>query len=325
MADDIEVSDSADGLSAEEAAIFNAMKSGEPTAVRTADDFTDDEDEFQQPKDASSEDEEDLEEEDEDEVEEAPRSRDPISGLKARLAKEKTARVQLQQQMAIGQQRLEQLMRLVQPQQPEPEPEPEPDPDDDIFGTVRHLQNQLKQSREQDQQRQAIEGERRQAMEMASWAQRHEEAFAKQTPDYLEAVQYYDRSRAAELRHLGMPDAQIQQVIAQDKMNLVRLVAQQARQGRNVSPAAAFYAVAKERGYRGKAQDDGLRIDQERTQEVRQKRARSNSLSRAGGSARTQEISFAEMANMNEESFARIYGKLGGTAKNPSLRKLLGG
>lgn len=161
-----------------------------------------------------------------------------------RKALEAEAR-QLREEKARFEERARMLLELRQPQTQPAEEQAPPSIDTDARGYVEWLGKQTQEvQRALAAQRQQAE-QATQTQRLMGWAQQQEAAYIQQTPDYNQAATFLRENRAAELRELGVPEAEIMQVIQQD---LMRIAFHANQQGTN--PAARIYAVAKARGYK---------------------------------------------------------------------------
>lgn len=153
-------------------------------------------------------------------------------------------------------------------------------------------------------------------------AQSHEAEFKKTTPDYDDAFQYVRAQRDTELQGMGYDDPNVRQnIIAQDALQ----IAAQALQG-NRNAAQVVYAIAKARGYAGKAPASApapvpvaKSPDAQKIATVAKGQEASQSLGQMGGTAPV-EFSAEMIAKMSDNEFADW------TSKNEDAwRKMMGG
>lgn len=155
-------------------------------------------------------------------------------------------------------------------------------------------------------------------------AQSHEVEFKKTTPDYDDAFQFVRAQRDTELQGMGYDDPSVrQQIIQQDALQ----IAAQALQG-NRNAAQVVYAIAKARGYAGKAPAPVtpaapaapvVSADTKKIQNVAKGQEASQSLGQMGGTA-PPEFSAEMIAKMSDNEFADW------TSKNEDAwRKMMGG
>lgn len=144
------------------------------------------------------------------------------------------------------------------PQQAQPQT-PE-DAAREFLGGMVERQNKIDQS---TQDLQKALNEQREQQQLGQYVQVHEQQFAAQTPDYMQALAHLQTARDAELR-IFMPDDQPEAWAnakkagfsspAEYRASAMRSEAMQiARHARanNVNPAELFYNLAKTRGYAG--------------------------------------------------------------------------
>ena len=162
-----------------------------------------------------------------------------IKSYKAMAHQERMERKQIQEQMAVIQQRFEQLMQAAQqPQQAAPEYE------DDPLGATHDKVEKALQSVEELRR---AEGERQQQAQFQSYintVKQAEEQFIAKQPDYREAVTFIQMRRVNELKAMGYDEQSAMQVLAQDAMAVSQRAAQLGK-----SPAELVYELAKQTGY----------------------------------------------------------------------------
>lgn len=164
------------------------------------------------------------------------------------LAEERKARQTLEERTNL-------LLQNIQQRQPPPAPaQPElPDYTQDPAGHIVAVQQQqarvlndviqaITARAQQDQQTQGITATQQRALAM-------EQQFARDTPDYVQAVDHLSTTRHRQLQAAGWEDAaERQAIISREALG----VAERALQmGRN--PASVIYDIAKEYGFTGAA------------------------------------------------------------------------
>jgi signal transduction histidine kinase len=219
-------------------------------------------------------------------------------------------------QAEAQQARMEERIRMwQQQQQPRQQlPQQPPNPDQDIFGAVNHVmrtQQQMAQelnaTRQQQAQREAI-------TQLEQWGAHQQGEFAKQTPDYFEALTHLRQSRGNELQAFGLNPQQTAAQLLQEERQLLSFAAQQRR-----NPAEMAYAFAQQRGYRKGVGNGGNPSQQLDRISAGQQAARS--LSGVGGNAGGgAPVGVEELLKMPMAEFAAY------KAKNPAkFRRLKGG
>lgn len=211
-------------------------------------------------------------------------------------------------QRALLEGRFEELARRLQPAGPPPPAAP--DPDADPAGYLRHMDARIRAFEEQraqaDQQARRQAEQRQLAGRFASAVTEAERAFAAQTPDYQEAVDFLRQRRAADLSVMGYGPQEQAEILHREGVS----IAAQALQ-RGLSPAEVAYRMAKGWGYR---QAD--RQPAPATFESAQRGAATSvSLSGRGGAApkgltleAVVSMSDAEFAGLSEADFRRLAG-----------------
>src|SRR3990167_1585125 len=201
-----------------------------------------------------------------------------------------------------------------------PPPQAPPNPDEDIFAAYRHLEGkfnesqQAQQQRDQQQQEQARQSAAMQQLTTAYVADAGR--FKRETPDFDEAYQHLLRSRHDELAAIGYDEPTIANAIRQDELNIADF---QLRNGG--SPAETIYNLAKQRGYKSKAEQEAETkpngADQAKPDGVaeieRLKNAQdaSTSLSQGGcGPGGAQKITLESIDRMSKDEFKTFVAKV---------------
>ena len=216
-----------------------------------------------------------------------------------------------QAEMALVHDRLQQLADAQQAQaaqawheQQEPEPPPRFAEDPIVAGehlqqTVEALQHELWQRDQAAAER--AEWERQQAEQAQAWQSAYGHVVADwgrhklERPEALAAYQYVLNSRAQELYYQGIPEHLIPQQLRREE---AAAIWEAASSGRRIGDVVM--GMAKARGFRG-----GARPRAEPDREAM--RARSKSLSQAGGSAsRWSNLTPQNLARMSDREFQRL-------------------
>lgn len=214
----------------------------------------------------------------------------------------------LQQQVEIGNQRLQQLTAI-------PEP-PAPDPNTDILGSLAYQQQQLqknvgevKESLERQKQEQIV---RQQREMLYNTVKSDEEVFSQDHPDYREAVSYAKGTMYNEYLALGLTEQQAQAKLQQDAYALA-VHAMQTGQ----SPSEIAYKIAMARGYRRKEAAEEPVQQEPNVVEMRQAGA-ARSKGAGSGDGAAKPLTFAELAAMDNEEFTKL-------TSGKNWKKLAGG
>ena len=206
---------------------------------------------------------------------------------------------QRDQEYALAQQRLQQAWELTQQQ---PVPDETADPLAFMAYTAKQTKAQIDALAQQQWQRDQYQAQQQQqyATQQQQIQQRdallkvtaqHEEAFVKQQPDYLEAVQYAKTRRAKELVAAGWTPENAQQTALSEAWSLAYTWLSQG-----MNPAERAYAMAKEMGY---TVAEG--VDKDAMRE-----AGHSAVKASGGNTARGRISVAQIASMNPMQLARM-------------------
>jgi hypothetical protein len=127
---------------------------------------------------------------------------------------------------------------------PRQQPQQAPDPDRDIFGTVKHMQAEQRQTRaEIENYKRQIQYED-QMRALRQWGSDAEAAYVRQNPDYYTALNHLRQARARELQVWGMQPSAIGQQLQHEENQLLARAAAERR-----NPAEMAHALARQRGY----------------------------------------------------------------------------
>jgi len=141
------------------------------------------------------------------------------------------------------------LMGRVGPQTPPEQQTQEPTVNDDPLAVIEQLQQERVERQRQEaiqaQQQQQYQQQAEQVQRLGRDFDEYEQAYLKEQPDYIEAVQHLVRTRAEQLQQFGMTNPE--QLEAQVKAEVAQLGATALSNGRD--PARAAYHMAKTMGY----------------------------------------------------------------------------
>ncbi|TGD94054.1 hypothetical protein [Methylobacterium nonmethylotrophicum] len=241
-----------------------------------------------------------------------------------------TQNAQLLDRLTRGEERmriLTEAMRAapqVQPQPGQPQaPAAPPNPEEDIFGYAKHLEAQLAELRQGQQQMTEAQRQEREFNDTVGSYRADIARFAQAEPSFADAYQHLINSRAQELAYAGVPQAEISRTIQADEFALVR-----ASLASGVSPAERVFQLAKLRGFAPKAAEPPAasataapppESATDRAARLAAGQNAARSLSGAGG-APAAEMRLERLAEMSEAEFEAY------AAKNPRrLAALMGG
>lgn len=255
------------------------------------------------------------------EAEEPDKRYVPLDALHSERGKRKDAEAELadlRQQL----QQLQQMVQRPQPQQPQPQAEAEepPDPLVDKAGydaywhrKLAEVSKPIQEQREREQQQQQYQSA---VQQLHQYAVEHEQEFRKEygDRDYDGALGFMrDRTRK-NLKLMGVPDGQLDQVLAQEEMKLTATAYQ-----RGMNPAALVYNMALNSGFQPEAQASQP-SEADKVRRLGEAQKQTKSASGVSGAAREDEVSVEQLANMSQAELAKL------TDKDPDLvRRLLGG
>ncbi|MGU3467583.1 hypothetical protein ACLBXO_22305 [Methylobacterium sp. C33D] len=244
-------------------------------------------------------------------------------------------RDELRERFARGDERLrilsEAMQRPAAPAQPAAAPEPVkvPNPDEDIFGYVKHLEQQVEalrtgQTQLTESQKKAEETRQAEAArnEVIGFYQQDLRTAIQADASVADAYEHLFAGRVAELQLVGMSQKDAIEAVRDEEFNL----AQTARQ-RGQSPAALIAALAKSRGFAPKAPEPAPAPAAAPQETAAERAARAaagqagpgRSLSAAGGQP-AGEITLETLSSMSEADFEKLL------ASNPArVRALMGG
>ena len=167
----------------------------------------------------------------------------------AALHEERTRRQQAEErarQMELLNARMEERFRtLRETVTPRQQPQGPPAVDQDIFGAVKHMQQ------EQARTRSEIEGYKRQIQQedytkqLTDWGRNVEIEFRRVNPDYQQALDHLRQARGRQLQIWGMSPSAIDYQLKHEE---IQMLARAAAERRN--PAEMAYRLAQEAGYR---------------------------------------------------------------------------
>jgi|SRR5215472_3315 len=193
-------------------------------------------------------------------------------------------------------------------------PQAPPSPDQDIFGAVRHMQAEQRQTRaEIDNYKRQIQAED-QIRQLRQWGANNEATYVRDNPDYYTALNHLRQARIRDLQVLGMQPAAISQQLQNEEDQLLARAAAERR-----NPAQWAHELAKARGYTKAApaaqRADGRlpppTVDLNR---IEAGQRQSGSLSNVGGGAGRDlgDIEIEDLLKMDDREFGAFIEKYPG-------------
>lgn len=129
------------------------------------------------------------------------------------------------------------------------------DPKEDPLGyltqQIKSVGDQVKAMQDAQAQSQQETAQQTQARQFMESVNAQIEAFKAKQPDYLDAYKHLVDLRTADYKLRGMTEAQIQQAIGTEELQIVQGAAAQRK-----NPAEVVYALAKQYGYQQKSTQD---------------------------------------------------------------------
>lgn len=190
----------------------------------------------------------------------------------------------------------ERLAALEAKSAPPEDPEPQfADPLEDPEGHRRWVEYQTQKP--QDQYRELVEQQQAQATAQAraQQAAQAEAAYAKDNPEYVDAVQFLQAEKANELMSRGYSEAQIRQEMSR-QANMIFDAASQI----GMNPARFLHIMAQDMGFKPAAKADDRIAAQAKAQQA------SVTLGQGGGEAQSTGLTAEQIANMSEKEFAKL-------------------
>jgi hypothetical protein len=238
---------------------------------------------------------------------EAKRDKVDYGAFSEERAKRKEAEERARQMELMNAKMEERFRMLAEASRPQQQPQrPPPSADQDIFGAVKHMQGEQARIRQEiDNYRRQIQAEN-QMRTLRNWGSDAEASFAKDNPDYYEALKHLRAARARDLTVWGMSPAQAKTQAEQEE---VLLLARAANEQRN--PAQMAYDLARERGYQKAAPPPQQRGQYDDLNRIEAGQKQSGSLSNVGGGTgrNTGDIEIEDVLKMSDREFAAYIEK----------------
>jgi hypothetical protein len=218
---------------------------------------------------------------------------------------------QTKQQMAVFNDRLQQLYQVKQ-QENAPQfrnPETDPDPLQAMQHNMALLARQNDEMRQammaRGQQEQQSAQQAHQAQQLIEWGQANAAEFKQQAPDWDDAYAHIRTVRAKELQAMGYRGANLENALKNDEFGVL---VQSYQQGRN--PAEMVYALAQAAGYAKKASGE------QKIEQIQKGQGASKTL--GNGSGGSGMPTPEQIAAMSEDDFAAFKSKLAKQGKSIS-------
>lgn len=241
--------------------------------------------------------------------------------VKAALREERRQRKELARQ--IEELRTQRAPAPQPTQQPQPQAYERPDPETDPLGYLKYVEGRIaagdQQAEEQAERQRQTEAQSHQVQAIVTKTAEYENDFALDTPDYYDAANYLRGERAKEYTALGYSAQQAEQMVAQDAL---RVSAELLNQGRD--PAAAFYELAKARGFRGGSPAPAPAQTETKPSDalarVKAGQAAAQTLSGSGGGSTNSDIDVGHVLTLKGAAFDSAFEKLREAAKAAERR-----
>jgi hypothetical protein len=219
--------------------------------------------------------------------------------------------------------RFDERLRVIQELNAPQQQQYQPPAQDDYVGRIEANDQRMARMEAYAQQQYQQQQQQAQVAAVRDAMLNDGQQFAAKTPDFDRAFNHWSQSRAEELKQLGFAADDIPTQLRSDQWQIGQAAFQ-----RGASPAAVFYSLAQQRGYRkgngnGNGGDDGGDYADEATAQISRisrGQARSPTLSGSGGSAAPNSMTAQMLLNMSNEEFSawtskhqqatdRLYGK----------------
>lgn len=212
------------------------------------------------------------------------------------------------EQTAAERARLEERLNALTQRFQQPEPQLSADPVERLARVEQTLNQRLQQEEQQNRAQQEQNA-------LFNVVAQHEREFAKDAPDYYEAVEYAKQIRLEEFKAMGFDDQEAEQILLNDVLNLTKDAL-----GRRINPAERFYKYAKARGW-GKQTETAPVIPQAvepgaKIKTITAGQQAAKSLSTAPGTSQPA-LTLQALADMPQDEFDKI--------DNKTWKKMMGG
>lgn len=219
-----------------------------------------------------------------------------------RQAEQEAAQVKANQRvLAAAMQQFQQQYGQKQPQVPDFES----DPAGHLRFQVETMRNAVTQLHQQQQQREMAERQQAMLSQAENAVVNVEEGFAKENPDYYDAVSFMRERLARRFETLGVPKEQVPAAVAHD----LRTFGLKAIQG-GANPAEKLFQLAKIEGYNGGQKADSQRLSTiaRGVQATRGGRSTAPASSGEMTMEAANKLSYKELAKMSDDQWAKLMG-----------------
>lgn len=186
----------------------------------------------------------------------------------------------------------------------EPKEAPPPDPREKPLDAIEYLNRKVSEAEAREKQTAAQRAEAEQNakawQEFTNKLDSIEAEFAKDAPDYFDAVAFAKQARADELAMFGYTAQQAQEMAMRDAVQLANL---SMRNNRN--PAEVFYNYAQKRGYQRRAAGNGNGTEILTDADRQAMLERTRSLGGMPGSAPRNKMTLEQIADLPDDEFAK--------------------
>lgn len=231
----------------------------------------------------------------------------PLSALHEARAEQKRLREQLEERasrMEAMEKRFMQLMERVAPEKPAQVQDP--DVEADPIAALKALQAQTRQREQREREQQQHHAA---ATAFQTKVAAREVEFAKEVPDYGEAVQHLASVITQTFRAMGQPEHELPQAV----QGYLASIAQGAV-NRGADPARAAYEIAKTVGYAGKKAEPKVeekpKADPDaKVDNIAKGQQAAKSLS-SGNGAQEPPLTLEALAEMDDDDFDKNWDKV---------------
>ena len=234
---------------------------------------------------------------------------------------EKNARRAMQRELEELRRTQQELVSRLETQAKPPEEENTPDPEEDPIGYLRYQNEQLAKKIETLTSGQETEKQAQQSQASLQRLGAMEEQFAKENPDYFDAMEFLRDARVADYMASGDTEEEAKDNWAKESLFFVQRA---AKNGNN--PIEVAYTMAKRHGYQPKGNTGeggegkaGTTEDKARLDRLSKAQQTAQTLSRSGGRGKNDSISLEDAANLPDSQFDKLFVGDGG---DENFRKL---
>ena len=216
-------------------------------------------------------------------------------------ARYRQEQVERERQNAILQDRLNQLWQQQSPGPQLRDPKTDPDPLDALRHNQELTQRAMQEMYHRQQTDEARARQEAAKQGLVGWARAQAASFAAENEDFGQAYEHVLRNRKGELEAMGLPPDQVAATMQNDELWVYQNAAQTGK-----NPAEIIYNMAKNTGFKRVDPPQPKAVAEQKIEALQRGVAASKDLSGGAAGKPTAE----QIANMSDEEFAELRGKL---------------